>query len=69
MPRSDARLPVAVQLATDDAASWDLCVKRLLGPRLVGEPSERHRRQALELAAAALRFAGEAALAANLLEG
>lgn len=50
------------------AESWDQCVQLLLGPRLIGEGKEIRERMALELAAAALRFAGEHVMAANLLD-
>lgn len=59
------RAPTAVQKT--GPASWDECVRLLMGPRLVGEPEEQRQRQALELAAAALRFAGQPTLAASLL--
>ena len=48
--------------------SWDVCVSRLIGPRMPGEPKDDKQRQALQLAAAALRYAGEHVLAANLLD-
>lgn len=68
MARGDARTPAAQRAETSDAASWDECVRLLMGPLMLGEPEEPRRRQALELAAAALRFAGEDVLAANLLD-
>ena len=67
MPATDARTPAAIKPALTDAEAWDMCLAKLLGPRLLGEPEERRQRQALELAAAALRFAGEHTMAANLL--
>ena len=42
--------------------SWEHAVTCLLGPRLVSDPAERRQRQALEIAAAALRLAGRADL-------
>jgi len=57
------RLPDGIE-----PGSWDHAVVELLGPRLAGESEDKRKGQALELAAAALRFAGEHMLAANLLE-
>lgn len=45
-----------------EAEAWDSCVATLLGPRMPSEEKERRRRDALELAAAALRAAGERGL-------
>ena len=64
----EARLPAAPGGMSCPVADWDACVERLLGPRLAGEAKEGRERLALELAAAALRFAGEGVLAANLLD-
>ena len=50
------------------SSSWDECVRLLIGPRMPDESKERQRRQAMELAAAALRAAGDHTLAANLLD-
>lgn len=50
------------------AEQWDRCVEYLMGPRMIGEPKDAKHREALELAAAALQFAGEDELAANLLD-
>jgi hypothetical protein len=47
--------------------SWDDCVQYLLGPKLEESAADRER-NALELAAAALRAAGEHVLAENLLD-
>lgn len=57
----------ASSLPADDAG-WDSCVHMLLGPLLIGESEQARQRQALELAAAALRAAGEHVLAENLLD-
>lgn len=64
---TDAKQPVS-QRAVSGAESWDEAVRLLLGPKMLSDPEERRQRQALELAAAALRAAGEDVLAANLLE-
>lgn len=65
MSRHDSvkRLPNGIEIG-----SWDYVVSELLGPRLASDDPEDRKRQALELAAAALRAAGENTLAANLLE-
>lgn len=46
--------------------SWAECVARLLGPRFKPADRENLRQQALHLAAAALRAAGQLDLAANV---
>ena len=46
---------------------WDRCVEYLLGPRMINETPAQRQRLALELAAAALRAAGEHPMAENLL--
>ncbi|MGJ7514439.1 hypothetical protein ACSFE6_08885 [Pseudomonas baetica] len=50
----------------EDCALWDECVDSLLGPRLVGHDQEKRRRNALYLAAAALRAAGDSEMAAQV---
>ncbi len=52
----------------NDAESWDHCVAYLIGPKLVGVDPGIRKRNALELAAAALRAAGEHDLARKLLD-
>lgn len=52
---------------TSTAASWDEAVNYMLGPVLVGDAPDRRQKSALELAAAALRAAGEHVMAENLL--
>lgn len=47
-----------------ELGSWAECVTTLLGPRMAGEGVERHRLNALRLAAAALDAAGSDELAA-----
>jgi hypothetical protein len=47
--------------------SWDHCVAYLIGPKLVGVDPGIRKRNAMELAAAALRAAGEHDLATELL--
>lgn len=47
----------------DDGASWGECVSMLLGPLLPSDDPLRRKRDALQLAAAALRAAGAADLA------
>ncbi|WP_353627531.1 hypothetical protein ABNQ24_12150 [Ralstonia pseudosolanacearum] len=42
---------------------WAAAVSRLLGPRFLGERASRRRREALQLAAASLRAAGETQMA------
>ncbi len=51
----------------NDTESWDYCVDYLIGPKLVGVDPGIRKRNALELAAAALRAAGEHDLATELL--
>lgn len=46
--------------------SWDDCVSQLLGPKLLRDDPEVRRRNALELAAAALRAAGKHDLVSQL---
>lgn len=53
---------------TSTAESWDAAVNYMLGPVQTGDASERRQREALELAAAALRAAGEHVMAENLLD-
>lgn len=53
---------------TSTAESWDEAVNYMLGPELVGDAPDRRQKTALELAAAALRAAGEHVMAANLLD-
>lgn len=48
--------------------TWDAAVAAILGPRLVSENPDERRANALQLAAAALRAAGEPGLATNVLE-
>ncbi|MGA4421484.1 hypothetical protein ACI2UY_15130 [Ralstonia nicotianae] len=49
-----------------DSQSWDSVVRYLLGPRFTGDAADKRRRNALQLAAASLRAAGENALARQL---
>ncbi|WP_234745631.1 hypothetical protein [Burkholderia sp. WTPI3] len=42
-----------------DGPDWDALVERILGPRMPSETHERRRADALALAAAAMRAAGE----------
>ncbi|WP_207887395.1 hypothetical protein [Pseudomonas sp. 30_B] len=49
----------------DDTALWDDLVRQLLGPRFLSDPPDR-RRQAIALAAAALRAAGQEELAVQV---
>ncbi|MDN7805427.1 hypothetical protein [Burkholderia gladioli] len=42
-----------------DGPDWDACVDRLLGPVVANDDRERRRADALALAAAAMRAAGE----------
>lgn len=51
----------------EDTAQWDDLVQKLLGPRFLSDPPDRHRRHALQIAAAALRAAGERELADSLI--
>jgi hypothetical protein len=60
---SKKQLPDGIELG-----GWDHAVSVLLGPRLAGDDPDKRKGQALELAAAALRAAGENTLAANLLD-
>lgn len=46
-------------------ASWDTCVARLVGPAIGPGDREAQRDNALHLAAAALRYAGQDELAAR----
>lgn len=46
--------------------SWGECVARLLGPRFKPDDRENQRQQALHLAAAALRAAGQPDMAAKV---
>ncbi|MGN7100194.1 hypothetical protein ACTHR6_01180 [Ralstonia holmesii] len=46
--------------------SWDSVVRHLLGPRFVGDPADKRRCNAIQLAAAALRAAGDDALARQI---
>lgn len=50
-----------------DTAQWDDLVRQLLGPRMPDDPVSRRRYHALQIAAAALRLAGEPSLAAQVL--
>ncbi|EHP42304.1 hypothetical protein OR16_15284 [Cupriavidus basilensis OR16] len=62
MSKGDAyRMPT--EAPWSDAETWDAAVARLLGPRLTSDPACKRRRDALALAAAALRTAGEKDLA------
>ncbi|MHA6830445.1 hypothetical protein [Ralstonia pseudosolanacearum] len=58
--RFDADKPMTVH------ESWDSVVRHLLGPRFTGDPADKRRRNALQLAAAALRAAGDHALASQI---
>ncbi|MDK3021713.1 hypothetical protein QO239_03715 [Cupriavidus taiwanensis] len=46
-----------------DEESWRACVASVLGPQFKTDPAGKRRRDALHLAAAALRAAGESSLA------
>lgn len=46
-----------------ESESWDSVARHLLGPRFVGDAADKRRRNALQLAAAALRAAGAGDLA------
>lgn len=59
MSRTPTQQPAA------DIGAWDRCVETLIGRRLVGEP-DRRQRNALDLAAAALRAGGRADLVAMI---
>lgn len=51
-----------------EAESWDACVSAVLGPRLASDPAGKRKRDALHLAAAALRAAEADDLAAQAQE-
>lgn len=53
----------------EDAAQWDDLVRQLLGPTMPSDSPERQRRHALQIAAAALRAAGDRELAKSILGG
>ena len=53
---------------TGEKNDWDGVVAYLLGPRVIGGDRALQQRLALELAAAALRAAGEYVMAENLLD-
>lgn len=57
-----------MQAESIELGSWTHAVSLLLGPRLISDPKERRQRQALEIAAAALRLAGRADLAVLVLK-
>lgn len=59
------RAPTAVLMT--DAELWDTAVAGLLGPVVTQRDREQRRTNALALAAAALRAAGEGQMAADLL--
>ncbi|CAJ0682345.1 hypothetical protein [Ralstonia mannitolilytica] len=56
------RAPNEPALMTE-SDGWDAAVSHLLGPRLAGDSADRRRRDALQLAAASLRAAGETQMA------
>ncbi|WP_155772880.1 hypothetical protein [Ralstonia pseudosolanacearum] len=49
--------------AMTEGGTWDMAVRHLLGPRFAGDPADKRRRDALQLAAASLRAAGEKQMA------
>lgn len=50
----------------EDAALWDDLVQQLLGPKMLSDAPDRRHRHALQIAAAALRAAGESELIAQV---
>ncbi|MBH3348693.1 hypothetical protein [Pseudomonas putida] len=50
----------------EDAALWDDLVQQLLGPTFLSDPPDLRRRRALQIAAAAMRAAGESELIAQI---
>ncbi len=49
-----------------ESQSWDSVVRYLLGPRFAGDAADKRRRNALQLAAASLRAAGEKQMASQI---